>query len=100
MNSFDEKMKVIEKLKKDVSEENLDPSFNITFRALNKNDYKEIPPEISKNIAVGMHHFRSVEKLYNIWWEDNRRLKLSEIKFPTIELEPPKDDVIQYTENW
>lgn len=100
MKAYENKFKVLEKLKKTTSEENLDPTFNTTFRSLNNPEFREIPIEISKNIAVSMHHFKAVEKQYLVWEEENKRKKVEDVKYPVIELEPPKDDVIQYSENW
>jgi hypothetical protein len=100
LKAYEDKMKIIEKLKRSVTEENLDPSFNTIFRSLNIPDFRDIPREVSKNIAVSMHHYQWVEKQFNSWHEDNKRKKPTDVKYPIIELEPPKDDVIQYSENW
>ena len=100
LKAYESKMKVIEKLKKSVSEEHLDPTFNTTCRSLNNPEFREIPVEVSKNIAVSMHHFKTIESQYLTWEDENRRKKFTEVKYPVIELEPPKDDVIQYSENW
>ena len=94
-------MSVITKVKKDVKEESIDPSFNTVFRSINKPEYIEIPRDVVKNIAVAMHHFSSIEKEFFKWEEENKKKKFSDIKYPVIDLEPPKDDVIQYTpESW
>ncbi len=87
-------------MKKATSEENLDPTFNTIFRSLNNPEFREIPIETSKNIAVSMHHFNAVEKQFLTWEEENKRKRGADVKYPVIELEPPKDDVIQYSENW
>ena len=100
LKAYTEKIKIIEKVKAIVNEESLDPSFNTTFRYINNPEFKDIPREVSKNIAVAMHHFQVIEKEYLKWEEDTKRKKIIDVKYPVIDLEPPKDDVIQYSENW
>ena len=101
LKAYSEKMKVIEKIKHVIHEESLDPTFNNTFRSINNPEYKEIPREVSKNIVVAMHHYVTIEKEFLKWEEENKRKKFPDIKYPVIDLEPPKDNVIQYSsENW
>ena len=94
-------MKVIFKVKIVVKEESIDPSFNTVFRSINNPEFVDIPRDVVKNIAVAMHHYATIEKEFNKWETENKMKKFSEIKYPAIDLEPPKDDVIQYTpESW
>jgi hypothetical protein len=91
-------MKVIEQIKNIVIEQHLDPSFNTKFIAINNPEFRDIPKEVGKNIVVSIHHFESLEKQFDKWEDENKRKRLSDHKYPLIDLEPPKDDVVQYAE--
>lgn len=98
MAEYEKKMKIVEGVKQAVEVEKLDPSFNTIFRSINKPEFKDIPKEVSKNIVVSIHHLKTIEEQFTKWEEENRRKKYVDLKYPPIDLEPPKDDVIQYSE--
>jgi len=42
-----------------------------------------------------INHYDVVEKFYRNWERENRNAK--EIKYPEMEITPPKDDIVEYT---
>jgi hypothetical protein len=100
MHAYDQKMSIIDKLDIVVISEHLDPSFNKDFKVFDKPEFSEIPKEVIKNIVIGIFHFKDVEREFLCWKGENMRKKPSEWKYPILELEPPRDDVVQYSDNW
>jgi hypothetical protein len=92
-------LRVVEKVRDIIKLQNLDPTFNNKFYPANTEEISEIPLECYKNIVVSLHHFNSVEEQYKKWKDDNKN-SLSTIIYPELILTPPKDDVIDYSENW
>lgn len=94
-------MKVIEVVRKIIRENNLDPNFNNDFiPPTNSNEIKDIPREVYKNIVLSMHHFEAVETEFIKWETDNKRKRPVDQKYPKMDLQPPKDDVVEYSDTW
>lgn len=94
-------MKVIEAVRRIIKEQNLDSNFRNNFIApSNSNDIKDIPREFYKNVVVSMHHFETVESEFIKWEIENKRKRPLEQNYPKIELQPPKDDVVEYSDSW
>ncbi len=93
-------MKVVEKVKQHIQTMGLDPSYNTMFDAWNKHEFREIPEEFRRNIVLAMTHYEIVEKQFTKWEAENKKKKFADQVYPVVEIQPPKDDVIEYSESW
>jgi hypothetical protein len=92
-------MKIIEKLKLNTTSLGLNTSY---YKALDFSsvEFREIPEENKKNIILAMNHYDEVQTRFGKWEIENKRKKFSDQYYPVIEVQPPKDDVIEYSESW
>jgi hypothetical protein len=100
MSEYKKKMNVVEMIKQHIKTMGLDPSYNTMVDAWNKSEFREISEEYRRNIILAMTHFEIVEKQFNKWEVENKRKKIAEQIYPVVEVQPPKDDVIEYSETW
>jgi hypothetical protein len=47
-----------------------------------------------------MHHFETVKKSFSNWEYEIRKKNILEPVYPDINLQPPRDDIINYSDNW
>ena len=92
-------MQVVEKIKLYIISLGLNTSYN-TVLDISSVDFKEIPDENKKNIVLAITHYDAVQTQFKKWETDNKRKKFADQIFPTIEVQPPKDDVIEYSDSW
>ncbi len=93
-------MKLVESVKQHIRLKGLDPSYNTMIDIWNRTEYQEIPGEFKKNIILAMTHYDLVEKYFIKWEAENKKKKLADQTYPVIEVQPPKDDVIEYSDSW
>lgn len=105
---YDDKLHKISIIKSIIEQDKLDPSFNNVFipKIFSQrsgvldlsSELDELPKEVYKNVVIGMHHFDEVEKEYLKWENENKTKK--DKKYPIIDQQPPKDDVVEYSDTW
>lgn len=93
-------MRIIEIIRNKVKKEGLDPNFKTIFNVGDDPELKKIPEDVYKNIVVSIHHFETMEALFNDWEKEFKSKKMIEPPYPDINLQPPKDDIVQYSDSW
>jgi len=93
-----EQMMVIEKIRGIIRKEKLNQDKDI-FNTAEPNVTKHIINEVKPYILISIHHFQNVENFFKQWEKDAKANKDS-IKYPDITLQQPKDDYVEYNENW
>lgn len=88
-------MRIIEIIRSIVKKEKLNPTFKNEFHSNDAKILSNISDDIKSNIVVGIYHYDVVEKLFRNWERENRNTK--DLKYPLLEIFPPKDDVAEYT---
>ena len=99
-------MMVIEKIKGIIRKEKLDNMkhvFNTLEPSIAKHITEEIKPYVImynfKYLFSSINHFETVEKLFKQWERETKTGK-EIVNFPEINLQQPKDDYVEYNENW
>jgi len=95
LSSYYDKARIIQKIKRATIDKNCDPTYRIEFET-DIPEIKEIltTQEIRSNIVIGIHHFSKVEEEFNLWVKGIKGKK--DFQYPDIDLQPPKDDIVEY----
>ena len=90
---LENKFKVIKELNTIVNEQKYDTNFNNIIDPIKyEKILKNIPIEVHKNIVIGLHHYDKVYEDYKIFIEINKNKEKKDIRYPELELVPPRDD--------
>ena len=96
-------MMIIEKIKGIKRKENFDNITNLPLEPLiTKFITYDIKPYIimyDNNQFRSINHFESNEKIFKQWERETKTSKEGAV-FPEINLQQPKDDYVEYNENW
>ena len=90
---LENKFKVIKELNTIVNEQKYDTTFNNIIDPIKyEKILKNIPIEVHKNIVIGLHHYDKIYEDYKIFIEMNKNKEKKDIRYPELELVPPRDD--------
>ena len=92
-------MKIIEKFKLITTSLGHNTSYN-KVRDFSSVEFGEIPEENKKNIILAMNHYDEVQTKFEKWEIENKRKRFSDQNYPVIDVQPPKDDIIEYSDSW
>ena len=90
---LENKFKVIKELQNIIKTQKYDTNFNNVINPVKyEKILKNIPIEVHKNIVISLHHYDKIYEDYKIFIEINKNKKKCDIRYPELELIPPRDD--------
>ena len=90
---LENKFQIIKELKNIIKIEKYDTNFNNVIDPIKyEKILKNIPGDVHKNIVISLHHYEKIYEEYKLFKEMNKNKKKSDIRYPELELIPPRDD--------
>ena len=92
-------MKEIEKFKVYIASLGLNTYYNKVLD-ISKVNLTEIPEDNRKNIILANNHYDEVHNQFMKWQIENKRKRVSDQNYPVIDVQPPRDDMIEFSDSW